>query len=132
MDDADDPYRRRPGTFGAGFLVPDADAPDGWTVHTYEHSIVWDPEPRLVRRRIAIRALELGLEPCSSYDEQIHERGFPVPDGLKIAFCFEVGPGEVAEPHVRNHPEWHEPDAILVIALLERLGMTVQVPELDD
>ena len=122
---------RRPGTFGTGFLVPYADHPDGWEVNTFEHSIVWDPEPRLVRNRISITALQLGLKPCTPYMKLAAERGLPLPDGPEIRFCFEIGPDNDVHPHFDNHPEWLEPESILVIGLLLRLGFQFK-PEEDE
>lgn len=128
MTSGPDP-NRRPGTFGAGFLVSAPDHPNGWQVYTYEHSIVWDPEPRVVRRRIAHAALHLGLKPCSSYDDLVRDQGLPVPTGPQIAYCFEVDPANVVHPHLSGHPEWRDPEAILAVALLEQLGFTVKLPD---
>jgi hypothetical protein len=110
---------RRPGTWGAGFLVPSADAADGFVAITFEHDADATGVPA-TRRRIRDVAAEHGVIPCTRRS---------MTPGPSAFFCFDVDPLDIVFPHVLGHVEWCGPDAGHARALLKRLGLLFIAPD---
>ena len=105
---------RRPGTWGAGFLVRDANSLAGFIVYAFEH--INGESARLIqRRRITEVAAANGIAPCYAQD---------LPEGTRRAeFCFEIDPAGRIYPHAGNHPAWNGPEAPWARTLLLSLGL---------
>ncbi|MGI8730127.1 MAG: hypothetical protein ACR2LK_09095 [Solirubrobacteraceae bacterium] len=102
---------RRPGTWGAGFLVRAPESRDAFVVYAFEHDV--DQQTyRLVRRRISTVALSVGVAPCT-----LHPQAGEV--GRRAEFCFEIDAFDVIYPHLEGHPEWVGSEAPDVRVLLQ-------------